>query len=94
MNKKTVAAVMLSLFLLVGAGPIQVNNKVCPVSGATIGEGGMAPATYEYKGKVYNFCCAGCVEEFKKDPEKYIAIVDKESAQEKNATAVLVPAEK
>jgi len=25
----------------------------------------------EYKGKVYYFCCAGCPEEFQKNPEKY-----------------------
>ncbi|MBF0494670.1 MAG: YHS domain-containing protein [Candidatus Omnitrophica bacterium] len=28
--------------------------------------------TYEYNGKIYNFCCPMCVEEFKKDPVKYI----------------------
>ena len=28
--------------------------------------------TYEYKGKVYSFCCQGCIIEFSKDPEKYI----------------------
>lgn len=27
--------------------------------------------TFEYKGKVYAFCCEGCIDEFKKDPEKY-----------------------
>ena len=28
--------------------------------------------TYEYKGKVYGFCCKPCIDEFKKDPEKYV----------------------
>ena len=27
--------------------------------------------TYEYKGKTYHFCCKDCVEEFKKNPDKY-----------------------
>jgi YHS domain-containing protein len=27
----------------------------------------------EYKGKKVYFCCAGCKEEFEKDPEKYVA---------------------
>lgn len=29
--------------------------------------------SYEYGGKTYYFCCAGCIEEFKKDPQKYIS---------------------
>jgi membrane fusion protein, copper/silver efflux system len=27
----------------------------------------------EYKGKKVYFCCPACVEEFKKDPEKYVS---------------------
>ncbi|MBI1810454.1 MAG: YHS domain-containing protein [Nitrospirae bacterium] len=46
-----------------------VGNKICPVSGEKIDE--KTKATYEYNGKIYNFCCPMCVEEFKKDPEKY-----------------------
>jgi YHS domain-containing protein len=42
-------------------------------------------ATYEYKGKVYNFCCQMCIEEFKKDPQKYIKKVEEEKAKEKKA---------
>lgn len=54
---------------------VEVGNKICPVSGEEVPDVsglGMEPAFYEYKGKIYNFCCAGCIEEFKKDPEKYI----------------------
>jgi YHS domain-containing protein len=29
-------------------------------------------ATYVYKGKTIGFCCPDCVDEFKKDPEKYM----------------------
>jgi len=53
---------------------VNVGNKICPVSGEKIGQAGMQPATYEYKGKIYNFCCAGCINTFKKDPEKYIGM--------------------
>ena len=28
--------------------------------------------TYEYKGQTIGFCCADCIPEFKKDPEKYM----------------------
>jgi Cu+-exporting ATPase len=31
-----------------------------------------AAATYEYKGKKYHFCAAGCKDEFSKDPEKFL----------------------
>ncbi len=27
----------------------------------------------EYKGKKVYFCCPGCIAEFKKNPEKYVA---------------------
>lgn len=47
-----------------------VGNKFCPVSGDRIDE--KNKVTYEYKDKVYNFCSPDCVEEFKKDPEKYL----------------------
>ena len=47
-----------------------VGNAVCPVSGEKIDE--KIKATYEYEGKIYNFCCAMCIDEFKKDPKKYI----------------------
>jgi len=51
-------------------------NKVCPVMGNPINED--EKATYEYEGKIYNFCCAGCIEEFKANPEKYIKIIEEE----------------
>ena len=49
-------------------------NKICPVSGEKIDE----KSTYEYQGKIYNFCCSSCIEDFKKDPEKYIKKVEEE----------------
>lgn len=52
-----------------------VGNKICPVSGEKIDE--KTKVTYEYKGKIYNFCCPMCAEEFKKDPEKYIEELEK-----------------
>ena len=55
---------------------VNVGNKICPVSGEKIDE--KMKATYEYEGKIYNFCCPMCVEEFKKDPQKYINKVQEE----------------
>jgi len=45
---------------------------VCPVSGKTMLKS-QAPASYEYEGKTYYFCCEGAKEKFSKDPAKYIA---------------------
>jgi YHS domain-containing protein len=53
---------------------IEVNNQYCPISGEKI-EDALA-ATYVYEGKRYRFCCAGCISRFKKDPEKYIKIIE------------------
>ncbi|MFC2170204.1 YHS domain-containing protein [Acidobacteriota bacterium] len=43
----------------------------CPVKGTKITKSNAA-GTYEYEGKNYYFCCAGCKEKFVADPEKYI----------------------
>jgi YHS domain-containing protein len=31
--------------------------------------------TYTYNGKVIGFCCDDCIDEFKKNPEKYMATI-------------------
>lgn len=67
------------------SGVVDAGNKICPVLGEPIDEA--TKATYEYEGKVYNFCCAGCIDEFKKEPQKYIDKVNQElqSAQTNGA---------
>ena len=57
---------------------VNVGNKICPVSGEKVGQGGMEAVTYEYEGKIYNFCCSACIEEFRNNPEKYVQIVEEE----------------
>ena len=42
-----------------------------PVCGMTV-DPSRAKATYEYAGKTYYFCCAGCKEKFSADPAKYL----------------------
>src|SRR5512136_387964 len=43
-------------------------NKFCPI----LTSNRIDPTvTYVYKGKVYGFCCPDCINDFKKDPEKY-----------------------
>ena len=58
---------------------VEIGNKICPVTGEKIDE--KTKATYEYEGKIYNFCCAMCVDTFKEDPEKYIKVIEKEKAR-------------
>ncbi len=58
----------------------EVGNKICPVSGEKIDE--KIKATYEYNGKIYNFCCPMCIDEFKKDPGKYIKKIEQEKQKE------------
>lgn len=58
--------------------PIKVGNKLCPVMGGAVDE----TITYEYEGKIYNFCCSGCIPEFKKDPQKYIKKLEEELKSE------------
>jgi len=51
----------------------QANEKkhTDPVCGMKVTESGAA-AKYEYKGKMYYFCAPGCMNSFKKEPEKYL----------------------
>lgn len=59
--------------------PIEVGNKICPVSGNPVGK--MGPVVkHEYKGKIYNLCCGMCPATFNKNPEKYAKIAEKERA--------------
>lgn len=55
---------------------VDVGNKICPVTDGFIEDEMKTP--YEYEGKIYNFCCAGCIKEFKKDPAKYITKIEQE----------------
>lgn len=59
---------------------VNVGNKICPVSGDKINE--ETKATYEYEGKIYNFCCPACIDEFKKEPQKYIKKIEEEKQKE------------
>jgi YHS domain-containing protein len=54
---------------------VELNTK-CPVSGDDADK----TITQEYKGRTIAFCCEDCVKDFKKDPQKYVAKLDKEKA--------------
>jgi YHS domain-containing protein len=58
---------------------VDVDNKICPVTGDKIDP--KSNITYEYQSKIYHFCCQMCIDPFKKDPQKYIEIINKEKTQ-------------
>ncbi len=50
-------------------GVVQAESQSkCPVLGGKIDQKIYA----DYQGKRIYFCCSGCIDEFKKDPEKYL----------------------
>jgi YHS domain-containing protein len=50
--------------------PMVAVNKLCPVTGEAVDP---KVPTLQYAGKTIGFCCSDCVNEFKADPEKYMA---------------------
>jgi len=71
------------------SAPQNVGNKICPVSGERVDS--MTPVTYEYEGKIYNFCCPMCIDQFKKDPQKYIEKVQEELRAEEKQDVETMP---
>jgi len=51
----------------------EIAQEKCPVMGLPIKE----DIYVDYQGERIYFCCAGCPEKFKENPEKYLAKLDK-----------------
>jgi YHS domain-containing protein len=49
-------------------------NDTCPVMGGPVDKN--TPYQTSYRGKKVGFCCAQCVSEFRKDPERYLKKLD------------------
>lgn len=84
MHRITVAFFLLTL--IAGAAAVAsaddsvkkpVTNKLCPVSGGPVSEKYRA----EYNGQYVYVCCEGCVNEFKKNPETFVAKMSKEERE-------------
>ena len=88
-HKETTSVIQINPAENTLATAVEVGNKLCPVSGDKIpapgekGTMGDNPVKVEYKGKIYNLCCPMCVKDFKKNPNKYSAIADKEVSVQK-----------
>jgi YHS domain-containing protein len=57
--------------------PVNIGNKICPVSDEEIGLMGEG-VQVEYEGKIYNLCCPMCVQTFNAEPQKYIEKINEE----------------
>jgi YHS domain-containing protein len=71
MKKISSILTILALALTIAAGPVLAQGKpqiACPVLGGSIDKN----IYVDYKDQRIYFCCKGCDEEFKKDPEKYL----------------------
>ncbi len=60
--------------------------KTCIISGDKLGEMG-EPYVYVYEGREIKFCCKNYVKDFKKDPAKYLKLIDEQAAKEKKSGA-------
>lgn len=52
----------------------------CVVSGQKLGSMG-TPVDYMHEGRLVRFCCGGCIAAFQADPEKYLAVLDRNQAK-------------
>mgnify|MGYP001170779952 CR=1 FL=1 len=50
---------------------VSLQSEICLIMGGSQ----ISDHSYQYQGKTYYFCCSGCIEEFKKNPKKYISKV-------------------
>lgn len=64
--------------------------QVCPVSGQKLGSMGK-PVVVEHEGRYLMLCCAGCVDAFKQDPERYLKTADQGEAAPANEDAPAQP---
>jgi len=89
-----ILAVVLAVSILTNLSFAQKDGSkketiTCPVSGEKVIKSNAA-GPYQYNGNEYYFCCNGCMEKFKQDPETYLnktkdiscgMTVDKRTAQ-------------
>ena len=70
------------------SGPdAEIAQKLCPVMGGPID-----PNVYlDHEGRRVYFCCASCIETFKKDPAKYLAKLDEQMKGIQPPTAPAMP---
>ncbi len=67
------------------SGAINVGNAICPISGELIADVDDGKGVQiDHNGKIYNVCCKFCAKDFKKNPEKFIKIIENNLAEGKD----------
>ena len=78
LSRKTLVSVVLiftlALAFSVASFAKEPNQTKCPVLGGSVNKN----ISTDYNGKRIYFCCPPCVQEFKKNPEKYMKQFEKE----------------
>ena len=73
----TTTLITVSLFLFLAGTAIAKNQTHCPVMGGKINK----EVYVDHDGQRVYFCCAGCIDPFKKDPAKYLDKLEKEGVK-------------
>ena len=58
------------------SGPSKYPLTTCVISGKPLREGGKTPYAIAYKGYEMQFCSKECVNEFAKDPTRYVKMMN------------------
>ena len=88
MSRRTIVIVALSLVFLFSGIVLAADNpgkgnpqSLCPVEGGKINK-----SIYtDYQGKRIYFCCSGCIDEFKKNPDKYLKQMEEQGVTPEKA---------
>ena len=91
---KTLIAVILATSLLVPLSGLAAEKKAdkpkpyplktCVVSDEKLGEMG-DPYVFTHEGREIKLCCKSCLKDFKKDPAKYIKVMEEAEAKAKKS---------
>ncbi len=80
MKKAWIIALMLGSLTLAARAESEQKNEyplnTCIVSGDRLGGEMGDPVIFKYKDREIRLCCSDCVNDFKKDPDKYLKVLD------------------
>ncbi|MEW5734265.1 MAG: YHS domain-containing protein [Thermodesulfobacteriota bacterium] len=85
--KKALSSILCALMLLTaapafaGSAQQEKPQQFCPVMGGRVNKG----LHTDYQGKRIYFCCAYCIGEFQKNPEKYLEKMKQDGVSLENA---------
>ena len=80
--KKTATLLILSILTATTLFAAPGKQKICPVTGDSLGGDMGPPADFVYRvdgkpDRLVRFCCKSCQKDFKKGPEKYLSALEK-----------------